>query len=98
MGKLIYTTLNETELSKLLSDVLQPIVANEVQKVLASKNSLAQKSDEYLNRREAAALLRISTVTLTKLVKENVIKAKVLGGNYRFSKRQILEYLNVEQK
>jgi excisionase family DNA binding protein len=98
MGKLIYTTLNETELSKLLSDVLQPIVANEVQKVLASKNSSTQKSDEYLNRKEAAALLRISTVTLTKLVKENIIKAKVLGGNYRFSKRQILEYLNSDQK
>jgi len=98
MGKLIYTTLNETELSKLLSDVLQPIVANEVQKILASKNSSAQKNDEYLNRKEAAALLRISTVTLTKLVKENIIKAKALGGNYRFSKRQILEYLSSDQK
>jgi excisionase family DNA binding protein len=97
MGKLIYTTLNEIELSKLLSDVLQPIVASEIQKVLASKNSSTQKNDEYLNRKEAAALLRISTVTLTKLVKEGIIKTKVLGGNYRFSKKQIMEYLNTEQ-
>jgi excisionase family DNA binding protein len=98
MGKLIYTTLNETELSKLFSDILQPIVADEVQKVLSAKQSSAQKTDEYLNRKEAAALLRTSTTTLMKLVKSNIIKAKALGGNYRFSKRHILEYLSSEHK
>jgi excisionase family DNA binding protein len=98
MAKLIYTTLNEIELSKLFTEILQPIVANEVQKIIASNNSSSKKQDEYLSRKEAAALLRISTVTLTKLIKQNIIKTKVLGGNYRFSKQQILGYLNSEQK
>jgi excisionase family DNA binding protein len=94
MSKVLLTSFTEDELSNLIAEIIRPIVSSEIKSIIASNNSSPPKQDEFISRKEAAAILKISTVTLTKLVRQNIITAKILGGSYRFSKLQIFKYLN----
>ena len=95
MGKLIYTTYNELEIRSLLSEILQPIVAYEIQKVFSSSiNSPPSSDKEYLTRKGLCKLLNISLPTLSRLIKDGTLKPKIVGCSYRFSKNQIDAYMN----
>lgn len=94
MGKLIYTTYNEIEFRSILTEILQPIVASEIQKIIASPNNSPPPGEkEYLTRKGVCKLLDISLPTLTRLITAGEIRPKILGCSYRFSKIQIDTYM-----
>ena len=95
MGKLIYTTYNEVELRFILTEILQPIVASEIQKLVSSPNNSPPPGEkEYLTRKGVCKLLDISLPTLTRLITSGAVKPKIVGCSYRFSKTQIDTYMN----
>ncbi|MCM1567016.1 MAG: helix-turn-helix domain-containing protein [Dehalobacter sp.] len=49
--------------------------------------------NEVLDVTQAAELLKIGRSTLLKLVRENVIPAKKVGRQWRFSRQALLEWL-----
>lgn len=95
MGKLFYTTYTESELKSLFAEIIQPLITSEIQKIIASpNNSPPKESDTYLTRKETCQLLHLSLPTLTKLSKEGKLKAKVVGGSYRYSRQQVEKYMS----
>ncbi|OGP89184.1 MAG: hypothetical protein A2157_11670 [Deltaproteobacteria bacterium RBG_16_47_11] len=53
--------------------------------------------DEVLNAYEVATLLRLTPMAIYNGVKNGVIPALKIGNRLRFSKRAVLEALNVRQ-
>lgn len=97
MEKVIYTTYNEVEIRDLLANILQPIIASEVQKaILVSTNTniLPPDTKEFLTRKDVCKLLNVSLPTVTELTKKGLLKAKIVGSTYRYSKIQINNYMN----
>ena len=95
MGKLIYTTYTELEIRSLFTEILQPIVASEIQKIISSPNNSPPPGEkEYLTRKGVCKLLDISLPTLSRLITSGVVKPKIVGCSYRFSKTQIDTYMN----
>lgn len=95
MGNLIYTTYTDLEFRSLVTEVLKPLVASEIEKVIFSLNNSPPISEsEYLTRNEVCKLLSISLPTLSRLTKSAVLKPKIVGCSYRFSRKQIDTYMN----
>ncbi len=53
----------------------------------------AKVDDDILNMKEALDYLKISRNTMYKLLKEGSIPAKQVGTRWRFSRRQLLEWI-----
>ena len=51
--------------------------------------------NEILTVREAAKFLRVHPVTLYNLLRQKRLKCQKIGGQYRFMKQSLLEYLTV---
>jgi len=45
--------------------------------------------------KEVAEFLKVSTMTIYRLTEKNTLKFKKVGGQLRFTKKDIAEYLNV---
>jgi predicted DNA-binding transcriptional regulator AlpA len=69
--------------AKVLQEDLYPILQN-----------LAQPSDEFLSRKEAAEFLKISSTTLYTLDKTQKLPAKRLNGKVLYLKSELLTFLN----
>jgi len=94
MGRLIYTTYTDAEFRILLSEVLQPIVADQINKTIPTSLLLTTEEAEYLTRKQVCNLLKLSLPTLSRLIKCGSLKPKIVGCSYRFSKKQINTYMN----
>ena len=95
MEKIIYTSYTEKDLTQLLSEIIRPIIEDEVKNLLDENKKLYEKhADEFISRKEAATLLKVSTFTISNLMKKGAIKTTVVGGQYRFSKKELFKYLN----
>jgi excisionase family DNA binding protein len=57
------------------------------------KSETRHGSDVVLDVSEAAALLRVSTKTLTKLAREHRIPGRKVGREWRFSSDALVRYL-----
>lgn len=53
--------------------------------------------NEVMDTKEAAKFLKVSRTTLMKLVKEGVVPAQKMGGQWRFSRRALLSWLESGQ-
>ena len=99
MEKFICTTYNESEFRNLIAEVLTPIVASAIQKITPlPNNSSLSDANVFITRKEVCKLLRLSLPTVTRLTKEGVLKAKIVGSCYRYSKSQIDNYMNNSNK
>ena len=76
-----------------LSDIIRETVQQEVGKS-QSQTSISKDADEnYLTRKETAARLRVSLVTLTEWVNKSRLKAYKIGGRVLFRESEVEEAL-----
>ena len=98
MEKIIYTTYDESEIRNLLESIIRPIIASEIQKIILPSNSPHPDAKEFLTRKDVCKLLNLSLPTVTELTKKGLLKAKILGSTYRYSRAQIDNYMNNANK
>ncbi len=75
------------------AEQLSELINNATQAALKEFSKLNANSqiEEYLNTYEAAALIKVSTRTLIKLVREGKLKSGVTGRKYMFKKSELLK-------
>ena len=61
----------------------------------ANRTATAQRQD-ILTIREAARLLRIHAMTLYKLARMGQVPTKKIGGQWRFSRQQLIAWVEQE--
>ncbi|HTC01289.1 MAG TPA: helix-turn-helix domain-containing protein [Ferruginibacter sp.] len=71
-------------------NISRKIIQEEICKYIALKEEPLCDSIELLSKKDAARLLGISTVTITKYVRSGIIPASKLGARYKFDKNKIL--------
>ncbi|MFI3293053.1 MAG: helix-turn-helix domain-containing protein [Rikenellaceae bacterium] len=76
-----------------LSDIIRETVQNEVGK--SHPQTISNDADEnFLTRKETAARLRVSLVTLTEWVNRSQLKAYKIGGRVLFRESEVEEALS----
>ena len=98
MKKFTLTTeYSEQEIVSIIERCIQQIIKQELQKHISSAHSLATKySSKLLTRKELRRILRISYPTISRLTKNGTLKAKVVGGSYRYAESSIVKYLDAK--
>lgn len=85
--------MSASEFADMVSQNVVRDVLNALQNPISDTHSLnaASQNDEFWTRKEAAAFLKISLVTLGKLVKQGKLKAYGLGTRHiRFLKSELI--------
>lgn len=88
MDQFILLKLSAQEIKSLISDTIK----EELKKIQIP--SEPKKEVDLLTRKEAAAFLGVSLPTLYKLIKQQLIKPKILGTLIRFDKNELSDCLN----
>ncbi|MEJ7821359.1 MAG: helix-turn-helix domain-containing protein [Chitinophagaceae bacterium] len=98
MKKFTLTTeYSEQEIVSIIEHCIQQTLKQELQKHISSAHSLATRlSSKLLTRKELRRILRISYPTISRLTKNGTLKAKVVGGSYRYSESSIIKYLDAK--
>lgn len=89
--KITVIDMSVQELQEMISDAVKA----EVGKIISQLPVEKPKGETLLSRKEAAQLLRISTVTLTKYVRQGSVPACRIGGKLCFKKEQVLDSLEL---
>ncbi len=76
-----------------LSDIIRETVQQEVGKSQSQTSVSANADENYLTRKETAARLRVSLVTLTEWVNRSRLKAYKIGGRVLFRECEVEEAL-----
>ncbi len=82
-------------------DDLRAMIRLAVAEALEEKLGSQEKKDtaeEYISREEAAALLRVSLLTLRNYAKRGVLKPRQIGRRVLYSRRDIDAALSGEKK
>lgn len=85
MEQIIYTTLTESELTEIIKECLK----SELQQSIPNTSDAVK--EEYLTRKEASGVLRISLPTLHQLIKSNTLTAYRIGGRVLLNKSEVLD-------
>ena len=98
MSKRFYllTEYNESDLKQIISEVLSDLLEKYLSKTPAyfSNSPPISSIDPLLTRSDVCKILHITIPTLSKLQDEGKIKAIIVGGSYRYSKKHIGEFIN----
>ena len=98
MGKRfsLLTEYNESELKKIISEVLSDLLGKHLSKTppYLSNSPPISSIDPLLTRSDVCKILHITLPTLSKLQDEGKIKAIIVGGSYRYSKKNITAFIN----
>ncbi len=87
MKKFCLTTeYSEAELLNVIEQCVQKIIQQELPKVISLLTNSPPLNNDYklFTRKELKSILRLSYPTLARLTKEGVLKAKIVGGSYRY--------------
>ncbi len=87
---ILIEALSVDELRLLIIDILQA----ELAKIFPSQKIQTKVHQELISRKEAAAIIGASVVTLDKLVKEGSIKGYRIGKLIRFKRQDLYESLH----
>lgn len=90
------TEYTEVELLQLIEQCVQKIIQQELPKVISllTNSPPANNDCKLLTRKELKSILRLSYPTLARLTKLEILKAKIVGGSYRYLESDIKKYLN----
>lgn len=89
MENLIFSSVPINELKEELIDALRKEVKECLSTTPSQKDNL-----EYITRKEAAAILRISLPTLAKWTSQGLIKGKRIGSRVRYLRSEVELSLN----
>ena len=91
----LITEYSEIELKELIAEVVSEALQQTLSKHLIElKNSGSNNSpNELLDRKAVCKLLKITLPTLSKLQNEGKLKALIVGGSYRYYKKDIDNFL-----
>ena len=93
MRHIITTQYTSEEFKSLIDTAVNEALQQLIPLILKSTNS-PPSADPLLTRGDVCKRLRVSTPTLSKLMKQGEVKSCVVGGSYRFSEKHIMEFLN----
>jgi excisionase family DNA binding protein len=86
-NKSIYLTeITVPDLEALIANVIRKELEPHLQNLMSQQK---QTEDSYVSRKEAAAILKISIPTLTKLVTDGLLPGYRLGNSIRFKKSSL---------
>lgn len=98
MSKRFYlqTEYNESEIRQLISDTVKDLLERTLLDLVPhiSHSPPNCSPDKLIDRNTVCKLLQISLPTLAKLQKSGKLKAIVVGGSYRYSKKHIEDLMN----
>lgn len=96
----LQTEYNEIELKQIIADAVREILQQPLLQVVPQLSNSPPNfsSDKLLSRKDVSKLLNISLPTLAKLQNEGKIKAVIIGGSYRYSKKHIEQFINGTDK
>ncbi len=96
MKKFTLTTeYSEQKIVSIIEHCIQHTLKQELQKHVSTiHTSTTPFSTKLLTRKELRRILRLSYPTISRLTKNGTLKAKVVGGSYRYAESSIAKYLN----
>ncbi|HEY5370636.1 MAG TPA: helix-turn-helix domain-containing protein [Hanamia sp.] len=98
MGKRfsLLTEYNESDLRQIISELLSDLLEKYLSKTSPYLNNSPPLSsiDPLLTRSDVCKILHITLPTLSKLQDEGKIKATIVGGSYRYSKKNITAFIS----
>lgn len=97
MKKFILTTeYTEPEILQIIENCVQKTFEQELHKVITLlTNSPPLNHDcRLLTRKELKSLLRLSYPSIANLTAKGILKAKIIGGSYRYLETDVRKYLN----
>lgn len=95
MKRCVTTELSDSEFKQIIFDAVAEILEQKLQKLnLSQQTASTGTNDKLLSRAEVCKLLRISLPTLSKLQKDGKLKFIILGGSYRYRKKDVEKILN----
>lgn len=77
-----------------ISDLLDTIIS-EISAAFNNSFNSMKNEDELITRKQALELLQVSSPTLLKLTRQGYFNPIRLGNSLRFSKNEILSYVNI---
>lgn len=91
----LITEYSEQEIINIIEHCIQLTIKQELQKHVATINSTTTAwGTTLLTRKELRRILKLSYPTISRLTKNGTLKAKVVGGSYRYAESSIAKYLN----
>ncbi len=79
--------LDSQEVRETLAEILRPVFKEELSSALEKVYS--QQPDTVLSRREAAKLLNVCPVTLSKLFYKGEVHGQIIGSRIKFMRSEI---------
>lgn len=88
---LLTTEYTEAELQAQIENSIRIVIQQELPKIIQKFiNSPPAKEDKLLSRKELRLMLGLSYPTIIQLTRSGVLKAKIIGGQYKYLKSQVL--------
>jgi|ERR1035437_2823358 hypothetical protein len=89
------TEYSETELLNLIEQCVQKTIQQELSKIISQLANSPPANNNYklLTRKDLKVMLRLSYPTISRLTKEGILKAKIVGGSYRYLATDVSKYL-----
>lgn len=94
----LVTEYNELELAEIIKTAVQLALEQYSSKVLNQSSNSPPTQDRLLTRRQVCAFLGITLPTLGRLQREGILKAIIIGGSYRYSKKHIDKVICADNK
>ncbi len=94
----IVTEYDENELRCIVEQTIYKVLHQELERIIpatrSSSTGVNGTGTKWLTRKEVKELLKISLPTIAKLHRSGQLKAKLVGGSYRYSENEVQRYLN----
>ena len=86
--------LTQTTKESLVNEITIEVISG-IRELLKTAQDQSQETKEYITRKEAAKLLKVSLVTISEWSKPNngTLKPYRIGSRIRFKKKEVLEAL-----
>lgn len=96
MKKFTLTTeYSEQEIVSIIENCVRITIQQELQNHISTiRSSTTPFASNLLTRKELRRILKLSYPTISRLTKNGTLKAKVVGGSYRYVESSITKYLN----
>ncbi len=91
----LVTEYTESELLQIIEQCVQKVIQAELPKVISllTNSPPTNSNSKLLTRKELKDILRLSYPTISLLTKQGILKAKIVGGSYRYLESDIHKYL-----
>ena len=92
----LITEYSSEDLLLLIEQSVQKILHQELEKIISLLGNSPPRNNncKLFTRKELKSMLRLSYPTLARLTKDGTLRAKIVGGSYRYLETDVMQYLN----